>query len=308
MYSLEELNSVALEVMSGLGYEGNPVAVYGHNDTQHNHVHIITTRINASGKKVPHHFEGRRANELVQQLLQTDKRALFDADLDYALSYRFSSPAQLRLLMEQKGYESKENKQMIHFYKYGALQGQLPVSEIRKTQKTAIASALRMRAIIHKYKCNYSTTPLQDEKEKYSTQKKQFKTELTEYLNKRFGWQFLFFRNSGHDQPYGYVIIDHHKKVVYKGSDIIPVVKLLSPLNMTREVRAGDEAKETRAIKNTNTDATDNTKLEERVSTGKADTPNPVKSIDRLIGQAEWDAEQEQKTAYDPKRRKGRFI
>ncbi|MFT4092720.1 MAG: relaxase/mobilization nuclease domain-containing protein [Niabella sp.] len=76
-YSFDQLKSYALEIMDSLGYDKTPIAMYGHSDTDNLHLHIVTTRIGPDGKKIPYHFEGKRANDAVAQILNTDKRQQF---------------------------------------------------------------------------------------------------------------------------------------------------------------------------------------------------------------------------------------
>ncbi len=132
--------------MAGLGYDDNPIVIYGHTDTENYHVHIVTTRIGIDGKKVPHHFEGKRANDLLNQILLTDKRQVFDAELGHALGYSFSSVAQFRLLMEQKGYRVKVAGKQLEFFKYGSKQASIPIHTINTKINTAIPANLQMKA------------------------------------------------------------------------------------------------------------------------------------------------------------------
>lgn len=304
-FSFEQLKSHSLEIMSGLGYDNNPIVIYGHRDTENYHAHIVTTRIGIDGKKVPHHFEGKRANEMLQQILLTDKKEVFAAELDHALGYSFSSVAQFWLLMEQKGYRVQVAGDQLEFFKYGAKQTSIPIQTVNSKINAAIPANLQMKAIIRKYRNPYNIVPIQSPKEKYSTAKKEYRTALTEDLYRKFGWQFVFFKNSKHDMPYGYVIIDHNKKVVYKGSDIISLKNLLSPLGNDPECITSI-AKED-AILSQHQQITPGPGQ----SSGHAEKPNvanPIKVIDRIISQAEFDAEQALHKAQDPKRKRGRYL
>lgn len=306
MFSFEQLTSHALEIMNGLGYAYNPIAIYGHTDTENYHAHIVTTRIGIDGKKVPHHFEGKRANELLNQILLTDKRQVFDAELDHALEYSFSSVAQFRLLMEQKGYRVQVTGDQLEFFKYGTRQASIPIQTINSKINAAIPANLQMKAIIIKYRNPYNIVPIQSPKEKYSTAKKEYRTALTEDLYKKFGWQFAFFKNSKHDKPYGFIIIDHHKKVVHKGSNIIPLSELLL-LPTGEKLNSITTVSKEEALPRQHQPATPT----QEPSIGPSQTPDiphPLKIIDKIIGQAEFDAEQESHKAQDPKRRRGRYL
>ncbi len=305
MLSFEQLTSHALEIMNGLGYDGNPIVIYGHTDTENYHVHIVTTRIGTSGKKVSHHFEGKRANDLLNQVLLTDKKQVFNAQLDHALGYTFSSVAQFRLLMEQKGYRVHVAGDQLEFFKYGSKQASIPIQTIYTKINTAIPANLQMKAIIRKYRNPYNIVPIQSPKEKYSTAKKEYRIALTEDLHKKFGWQFVFFKNPKHDKPYGYVIIDHRKKIVHKGSNIIPLTELLLPAGEKR-ISITPVSKE-KILPGEYQPAVPG--QEQSIDPSKkTDIAGPLKVIDKIIGRAEYDAEQELHKAQDPKRRRGRYL
>jgi hypothetical protein len=52
------------------------------------------------------------------------------------------------------------------------------------------------------------------------------KEELKQIMKKRFGVDLIFFGSK--DKPYGYMIIDHKNKTVYKGSEVLSMKQLLS--------------------------------------------------------------------------------
>jgi len=66
----------------------------------------------------------------------------------------------------------------------------------------------------------------------YTTKAKEFTSRLTEHLREKFGLEFVFFSGKQKDKPYGYAIIDHTHKAVYKGSDVLKL-DLLDALTST---------------------------------------------------------------------------
>ncbi len=305
MFSFAQLKSHAIQIMNGLGYENNPIAIYGHTDTENNHVHIVTTRVGIDGKKIAHHFEGRRANDLLNQVLHTDKKHLFNAELDHALGYSFSTVAQFRLLMEQKGYQVKMMDNYLDFFRYGAKLATIPTQTVISKINPEIPANLQMKAIIKKYKNPHNCGRMQSSKEKYSTAKQEYQTSLTEELYKKFGWQFVFFKNSKHEKPYGFVIIDHHNKIVHKGSNIIPLEELLLS---TGEALKPIASISKECVLSVHQEKTTTAEIERISQTKGTDPANPSITIDRIIGQTEFDAEQELNKAQDPKRKRGRYL
>ena len=63
-----DLVAIADHYMQGMGYGRQPYAVYQHHDTEHPHVHIVSVRVDATGRKVSDKFERERSNTLRQQI------------------------------------------------------------------------------------------------------------------------------------------------------------------------------------------------------------------------------------------------
>ena len=63
-----DLVAIADEYMRGMGYARQPYAVYQHHDTEHPHVHIVSVRVDETGRKIPDSFEREKSNALRQQI------------------------------------------------------------------------------------------------------------------------------------------------------------------------------------------------------------------------------------------------
>jgi len=59
---------IANEFLEKMGYKENPAAIYQHNDKHHNHIHIVTSRVGADGKKINHDKELVRAIKICREL------------------------------------------------------------------------------------------------------------------------------------------------------------------------------------------------------------------------------------------------
>lgn len=67
-YSDDKLNSLAYELMKGLGYGDQPYVIYRHQDIDRTHYHIVSCRVNKDGRKINDKFEKERLQRLMQKL------------------------------------------------------------------------------------------------------------------------------------------------------------------------------------------------------------------------------------------------
>lgn len=221
----EQLKDNAIEIMDRLGYSENPILIYSHSDTKNNHVHIVTSRIGPDGKKIDHNLEGKRANKILTEILKIDTSENFKNDMDTALAYNFSTVAQFYLLMEDRSYDVKEIDHQTIFFKHGKRQGEIDRNTLDQqitSNKELVKSPEQIKGIIRKYAAEYPTVLRMEKRPVYSTAEPRHESELTIFLKEKFGYDFVFFTGKTENvKPFGYAIIDHKNKTVYKGSEVI---------------------------------------------------------------------------------------
>ncbi|MCW3108178.1 MAG: relaxase, partial [Segetibacter sp.] len=61
--STEKLQQITAAYMEKIGFGDQPYLVYKHNDASHDHVHIVTTNMQAEGKRIDVHNIGRLLSE-----------------------------------------------------------------------------------------------------------------------------------------------------------------------------------------------------------------------------------------------------
>lgn len=223
-YSHEQLKDISLQLMDRIGYRNQPILIYEHHDTKNNHVHIVSTRIQPDGTKIPDNFEGVRANNHLAEIQRMDLGKFYENALNSTLSYKLSSPAQLTLLMEQMGYKYKYQGDFIHFFKHGKTQGKIAKATIREKierEKSVSKNTKQIQAMLYKYAKEYSSELVKSEPMIWTTEQSKFSSPLSDFLKSRFGYEFVYFTSKEHEKPYGYTIIDHNAKTVYKGSEIM---------------------------------------------------------------------------------------
>jgi hypothetical protein len=225
-HSFEELKEAALQIMYELGYRGNPILIYSHSDTENNHIHIISSRVDLNGKKIRDNKEGIKAVAILNKILGIDHDIELNAALGFAQSYSCATLPQFAWLVESKGFKAVRANDGYSFHKSGKKIGSLPFNQIKLETKTSIGNKKRInqiRAIIHKYKNEYSPGP--PLRETLFTDRRKSSDDFTCYLKNHLNIEFAFFKGT-QGKTYGYSIIDHREKIVFKGSDIMKMEKL----------------------------------------------------------------------------------
>lgn len=230
-YSYEQLLDIAHRYLKEMGYaeEGQPLLVYAHRDTPNNHIHIITSRVAPDGHRISDKFEKKRSREVCERIMQEYHSQQAGQNIDgqqttaettnadvwnEALSYRYTSKAQYYAILESMGYNCKEDEQdySVSFYKNNTCQGKLSLQAILrhaiKENRPDNRRRQQLRAILQKYR-NLSAN----------------KEELAAVMKKKFGISLVFVGKK--DTPYGYIVVDHKNKTVFKGGEFLSIKELL---------------------------------------------------------------------------------
>lgn len=299
-----EILRIGMGIMEKMGYAQNPILAYLHNDTKNDHLHIITTRIDPNGKKISDKFEGIKANSILNDLLQLDYDKTIASDIKDVLTYHAPTISQYMLLFELKGYKVKSHNENLELFKYGKLLKKMPVRDLESSIKKEYKNNTnQIRALIYKYQDLYSSSLENLKAKKYDSSLDKLGSELTNFLYQRFGIQFIFFKAKGHEKPYGYAIIDHKNKAVFKGSEI-----------MKLQVLTGEESLSEKE------ESTSNRRSETVINDPDLNNPNfdaeklkqkyiPELPIETEINRIENEVEKDLSKEHDVhKRKRGRFI
>lgn len=230
-HSKNELNDIAAKWLDGMGYGQQPYLIVFHKDTSNNHVHIVSTRVGRDGKKIKDSYEWLKGYEVLNRVMGTAVGQQADADLKQALAYQFSTRAQFMMLLEAKGYALALKDNQYEISKYGKIHFVQKVEAV--DQRIADYGqnkerVIQIRAIIAKYsKILDPTLHLFDTSHPGGISKpgKIYSSELAAGLHEKLGLQ-LIFHSKNDMMPYGYTVIDHAQKTVYKGGQIMPMAEL----------------------------------------------------------------------------------
>lgn len=220
-YDKHRLTDLGVQWLTAMGYEKQPYLIIFHKDTANNHVHLVTTRIDQNGKKISDRFEKIRAVGMLNRILGVDVENKAKADLNTALAFRFATEAQFKMILESKGYALQDREGEYRLIKFGKVLERLDRDLVssRFTKEQDKERKTQFKAWFHKYGAVHSTA-LQMSRTGY-------RSEFSDYLKSSFGIE-LVFHASGGKAPYGYTIIDHAAKNVFKGGEIMPLRDLLS--------------------------------------------------------------------------------
>ena len=248
-HNKEELAKVAEDFMQEMGYGNQPFIVVFHNDTENNHVHIVSTRVDKStGKKLNDSYEKLKAQKSLIEIKERIYGKNNEDIINKLLSYNISSLKQLEILMEKNGFKlvnNKNDENALDILKNGVREktingNQLNFSTIKNDNR-----AKQIKAILNKYKEVYSNKVfkvedrrylekmLPEEKQKENWKPKiEFESELQKKLRDVFGIDVIF-HHKDELHPFGYTLIDHKTETIYKGSDIL---KMNDLFDFTSEV------------------------------------------------------------------------
>ena len=241
-HSKEELTKVAEDFMQEMGYGKQPFIVVFHNDTENNHVHIVSTRVDKStGKKFNDSYEKLKA----QKAMINVKERIYGNNnkeiINRLLNYNISSLKQLEILMERNGFKvvkGKNDENALDILKNGVREKTINGNQLNFSTTKNDSRAKQIKAILNKYKELYSNKvfkvedrrhlekmlPKEKQKENWKP-KIEFESELQKKLREVFGIDVVF-HHKDELYPFGYSLIDHKTETIYKGSNILKMNNL----------------------------------------------------------------------------------
>lgn len=233
-YDKDQLTEMGKQWLDEMGYGENPYLIIFHKDTENNHVHLVSTRVDKKGNKINSDYERIRSINVMNNIVGLDEKQKLSDDIKKSLDFNYKTKAQFLLLLERKGYTPKlmETGRGVELIKYGVKVGELD-NEVIQSGINNLASdpkrIAQIRAFIEKYRVEYSaklymktiTAP------SGAITKLGFTSDLSEHLKEKFGIDLVFHAKDD-KAPYGFSIIDNAQKNVFKGGEIISLKELLN--------------------------------------------------------------------------------
>jgi len=237
-HSKEELTKIAENFMNEMKYGGQPFIVVFHKDTDNNHAHIVSTRVDKhTGKKINDSYEKLKAQKALSVTMEKLYGQKQEEELEKLLYYKISSLNQLETLLNRNGYKIGKNtndENSLNILKNGVVQRIISGDHIVFDNSKNDKRAKQIKAILSKYKELYSTKvfKVEDNRQQQSMFPKEklqdndlkvkitFESEFQKKLRDVFGIDIVFHHKEDKN-PFGYTLIDHKTGKVYKGSDIM---------------------------------------------------------------------------------------
>ena len=212
-YTQEELIEIAHQYLREMGYgqPGQPLLIYGHHDTDNNHIHIITSRVDPNGKKISDSLEKVRSQKTIDRIMGVDESQQVSETISKAFQYQFTTLPQFTAILETMGYECYTEDDDIVLKRNGEVQEKVKIQLVESKisqEKLDKKRMAQLKAILKKYRDMSGN-----------------RQELQDVMKAKFGVSLVFLGSK--DSPYGYMIVDHHTKAVFKGSDVMKVKELL---------------------------------------------------------------------------------
>ena len=253
--SADELTDFARQLMAEAGYGRQPYFVYYHHDTDNNHVHILSTRIQPNGFPIPDHHDYARLNAAANRILSSD----INRDIQRMFSYGYLTEGQFANIIRSHGYKFERVEDEYVLFRGGVKAATISLSEIDRhisqENDTRKERAKQLRAIIRKYKAEIVGGKVQNvenvkghkgQKKKYARRKvnpdirkikgangktlsqegQRHLSELLDILKAKFGID-IHFQKDRNGEIRGYGIVDHNRKMAFDGSTVVELSELI---------------------------------------------------------------------------------
>jgi hypothetical protein len=253
------LQRIAIAYMEKIGFGDQPYLAYRHHDAAHDHVHLVTTNIQANGEAINLHnigwLKSKKAREEIEVEFNLVKAkgkqykpepAIKPLNLEKALygktptkraisntvnavisSYRYTSIAEFNAILKQFNVIADRGAEDTAMFQKKGL-----VYSLLDEHGNKIGVPIKSSSLYTKPTLTYLEKQFIQHKEKRQEFKPDLKARIDNVLNtgkcnertftealKKQGIAVLFRRSDG-GQIYGITFVDHYNKTVFNGSDL----------------------------------------------------------------------------------------
>ena len=223
-HSKEQLKEIGDKWMQKMGYGKQPYISIFHGDTNNNHIHLVSTRVNLdTGKKIDNNNEGKKARRYINQIcaIEAERKNRMDDKFlkQYLEDYKYDSTMSMKSFLNSMNYKVYMNfdNQDFHIYKnqneIKINKEDLNIDNLIEDKKKKRIQALMFKSMRNSNKKLYGKINRADGK-MYDV-----KSELMDELRKKFGLEINPIIKNG--KVKNYTLVDHKSKKVYNGNSIM---------------------------------------------------------------------------------------
>jgi hypothetical protein len=258
-HDTHKLSQIAQTYMDKIGFGQQPYLVYQHHDAGHPHIHIVTTNIQASGKRIDTYNIGRNQSEKARKEIETEFNLVRAQDKKHGLAtginpvdvqkvqygksetrrsianvlghvidhFKYTSVAELNAVLKQYNVVADTGTENGRIQKYGGLLYRLLDSRGNK-----IGVPIKASLFHNKPTLKYLEKKFEENEVSRQPEKKKLKATIDWTLAKGKGSLkefiealqkekiYTVLRQNKDGLNYGITFIDFRTKAVFNGSDI----------------------------------------------------------------------------------------
>jgi len=222
--SFAELTEFGNKYMEEMGYGNNPYLMYKHTDTENNHIHIVSSRVDVNGFKIPDNYERVRTQKIINEYYGIDMQKEIESKINQIDRYNVSTIAQYKLLLEKEFKKVIENKDYISVY-HSDKKIDIKKNDINKIISTSFKPT---KKAFHKSRKKDIKDILFDLSKKHNIDE-------IKLLASKKNIEIEIFKTKDGLKNFGYTVIDKDSRSVFKGSEILPLKTLENNFEIEKE-------------------------------------------------------------------------
>jgi hypothetical protein len=275
----DQLVSIADEYMKRIGFEYQPYLIYKHFDAGHPHIHIVTTNIEADGKRISLHNIGELKSEPARKAIEIDfglvqaelkenkygqvenfkirpleygttdtKRAITNIVNEVTKSYKFTSLPEFNAILNLYNVTADKGSKESVMFNNGGLHYWIIDKNGKKTgvpiKASSIYSKPTLKLLEGRFKLNeYLRKPFRDKLKAKIDKVIAHAISLAQFKNELKKTDVtVIIRQNAEGRIYGISYVDHPNKAIFNGSDLGKIYSAAAILDALQYRPAGNVA------------------------------------------------------------------
>lgn len=227
----DELADIAVKWIKKMGYENQPYMLFFHKDSQNNHVHLVSTRVQRSGMRMDRDFEKIKGYEALNEVMGRQEQKRAERTIQELLGYSFYHAEDFAHALRAQGYFLRRTPDSYLVFQYCSKRAEIPLELLiaKSAQYQNDQQALqKLKDII--VQCKKVADPMPRPVKinlaggRQSTTPR-MSSPLAELLLREYGLQLLYHGGTVKSSA-GYTLVDPHNRIIYSGGDLVPITEV----------------------------------------------------------------------------------